>query len=89
MSPTTATKPEPSALDSAWQPIGTAPRDGTRVRVAHSLDPHSLKIDADFGQTFGSLTDGRWRCNNAFICIDGWLRWEPDLWLPATEQVAK
>lgn len=70
-----------------WLPIAEAPRDGTRVRLAHSLDPNSLKAGS-IGSTFGAFNDGRWEANNAFICVDGLLRWNPDLWLPLTEQVS-
>jgi hypothetical protein len=66
-----------------WQPISTAPQDGTRVRLAHELDPQSQKVDSPF-ITYGSFKDDRWQCNNAFVCIDHMLRWQPTHWMPMT-----
>lgn len=66
---------------SEWQPIESAPRDGTRVRLSHALDPNSQKVET-FAPTYGVFEDGEWQCNNAFTCIDGYLRWQPTAWMP-------
>lgn len=65
-----------------WQDISTAPKDGTRVRLAHDLDPSSRKIDT-ICPTFGRWVNDEWQCESGFVCIDGYLRFEPTLWLPA------
>lgn len=62
-----------------WKPIASAPRDGTRVRVAHSLDPSS-KRNSDLFNTTGVFERGGWRCTSGFVCIDHIFRWTPDLW---------
>lgn len=66
---------------SVWQDIATAPRDGTRVRVAHAMDPNSLNTDSHF-KTTGIYRDGEWICTAGFVCTDMMLRWEPTHWLP-------
>lgn len=70
-----------TGVSGSWQPIGTAPQNGTRVRVAHELDPNSLKTDG-LAPTTGVFKGGEWQCNNAFVCIDMTLRWQPTHWLP-------
>ncbi len=73
-----------SARDAGgWQPIGTAPEDGSRVRVGHNLDPSSMKAESMF-KTSGAFNAERgvWECSAGFVCIDGFLRWQPTHWLP-------
>lgn len=69
---------------SEWQEIGSAPKDGTRVRVGHNLSPSSMKDGAIFETTgrFDAITQN-WHCSAAFVCIDDRLRWQPTHWLPA------
>lgn len=64
-----------------WQRITSAPLDGTRVRLAHELDPQSMKVESIF-TTHGVFRDGAWVCNNAFVCLDNMLRWQPTHWMP-------
>jgi len=64
-----------------WKPIAEAPMDGTRCRVGHTLDPNSMKVDT-LCPTFGAYENSEWGCNNAFICVDGFLRWEPNAYRP-------
>lgn len=71
---------------SDWQPIETAP-GGVRVRVAHELDPSSMKVDSRFKTTGEREEDGRWACSSAFVCVDNFLRWNPTHWRPI-EQVS-
>lgn len=67
----------------SWQPIMTAPLDGTRVRVGHELDPNSMKVDSIF-KTTGAFDDEaqEWKCSSGFVCVDRYLRWQPTHWLP-------
>jgi hypothetical protein len=63
-----------------WQDIASAP-EGVVVRVAHTKDPFSQRENRFFDTT-GVKQDGKWQCNAGFVCIDGMLRFDPDLWLP-------
>jgi hypothetical protein len=63
------------ADDNGWRPIAEAP-EGVQMKVAHNLDPSSMKEGRYFNTT-GVFKDGRWICNAAFVCIDGLLRWNP------------
>lgn len=67
-----------------WQDIGTAPKDGTLVRVGHHLDPSSLKIDTIMPVT-GVFENGEWVCNAGFVCVDSMLRFQPTRWLPGEQ----
>lgn len=68
---------------SSWQPIETAPKDGTEIRVGHLMDDASMKADSIF-KTFGTFKNGRWQCSSAFVCTDMMIRWNPTHWLPPT-----
>lgn len=65
-----------------WYDIATAPMDGTRVRVAHRLDPSSMKVDAKYFRTTGVWRPGGWSCSAGFVCTDGMFRFEPTHWRP-------
>lgn len=65
---------------SDWDIIQNAPRDGSRIRVGHNLDPSSMVEESIF-KTYGVCENGLWSCNAAFICIDNMLRWQPTHWL--------
>ncbi len=67
-------------MSEDWQPIETAPKDGSRQRVSHALDPSSQT--GRLSPAFGRYVDGRWECNQGFVCTDGFLRWHPTHWLP-------
>lgn len=69
-----------------WNSIESAPAN-VRVRVAHNLDPSSLKVDS-ICKTTGILEDDKWVCSAAFVCIDGRLRWNPTHWLPEEREAA-
>lgn len=70
---------------SDWQDISSAPKDGTRVRVGHHLDPSSLKVNTIMPVT-GVFEGGQWECNAGFVCVDRMLRFDPTRWLPGTEE---
>lgn len=65
-----------------WQPIETAPQDGTRVLVAHEMDPSSTKESKWLVPATGIFEDGRWKCSVGFVCWDGMFRWTPTHWRP-------
>lgn len=75
-----ATAPD---VPEGWEGIGTAPTDGTRIRVGHELDPSSLKPDTVFVTTGVYVADD-WQCSAGFTCSDGFLRWKPTHWMPKT-----
>lgn len=68
-----------------WLPIDQAPTDGSRVRVGHTLSPYSMKEGA-LVQTYGHFDGEQWQCNNAFTCLDGYLRWQPNVYKPEQPQ---
>lgn len=63
-----------------WQPIDTAPKDGTKIRVNHSK---AVKGYDCLGHW--SVTEERWISANAFISPAMRLYWQPDLWSPLEE----
>jgi hypothetical protein len=64
-----------------WQPIETAPKDGTRVRIGHSMDANSMKIDS-ICPVMGAFENGKWEPDSYFTCRDMRLRSQPTHWLP-------
>lgn len=64
-----------------WNDISSAPKDGTRVRVGHRLDPSSMKVNT-ICPTFGRFVDGEWQCESGFVCTDGMFRFDPTHWMP-------
>lgn len=63
-----------------WQPIETAPKDGTEILVAR----------AGYGMAVVSFRDGEW-CNAGEWCFAGDVGWggsmdvEPTHWMPLPE----
>lgn len=72
-----------------WQQIETAPKDGTRVYVAHELDRQSMSKSKYFGLNTGSYEDGVWQPSAFFMCSDGMLRRNPTHWMPLPEPTSK
>jgi hypothetical protein len=63
---------------SEWKPIETAPKDGTTVRVHHSLA-------GDFYDCDGSYLEGVWQLPHYFVFSDGYhsfMSAEPTHWKP-------
>lgn len=73
--------PSVAEVAGGWLPIATAPTDGTRVRVAHELDPSSLRVRT-ICPTRGFFREGEWVCDAGFICVDDMLRFVPTHWRP-------
>lgn len=64
-----------------WRPIGTAPKDGTPVRVHHELAGPHYDCEAVF-------TAGEWQLPHNFIFSDGYnafMSSEPTHWKPLAE----
>lgn len=72
---------------SGWQPIDTAPRDGTRVRLAHHSDVSSMK-EKSISQIFGSWNGRSWDLS-AFFRVPGGryglMSNSPTHWMPLQE----
>lgn len=67
-----------------WEPISTAPRDGTRIRLGHEQDQSSMRVDA-MCKTYGSFDGGRWMLSSFFTIPGGrygLLSESPTHWLP-------
>ena len=68
-----------------WQPIETAPRDGTRVRLGHALSAEFDKPAHSFGSTYGAWDGKRWTLSSFFIVPGGrfgMMSSEPTHWMP-------
>ncbi len=73
---------------SEWETIDTAPKDGTRVRVGHELDPSSMKGET-ICPTHGQFENGQWELDSYFVCTDMRLRTQPTHWMtPAAREGA-
>ena len=73
--------------NTTWQPIETAPRDGTRIRLGNELDASSMRLNA-ICPIMGEF-DGREWGVSAFFVIPGGrygsLTDQPTHWMPAPE----
>ena len=66
---------EPNEVNNMqWQPIETAPKDGTRILLCSNG---------------GAVWMGHWVCRSGAYLINGWTRynqvdigWEPSNWMP-------
>ena len=67
-----------------WQPIESAPMDGTRVRLGHELDTSSMKADT-ICPTFGHWDGERW-ITSCFFTFPGGryglVTGQPTHWMP-------
>lgn len=67
-----------------WQPIESAPTDGTRLRLGNERDVSSMKVDG-MCPTFGSFNGRQWDVSSYFIVPGGrygLMSSEPTHWLP-------
>jgi len=67
-----------------WQPIESAPRDGTRIRLGHEQEPGSMKAVSIF-KTFGHWDGRRWVLSAFFVIPvgkHGMMTEHPTHWLP-------
>lgn len=58
-----------------WQPIETAPRDGTRIRLWHNQSHEGYA-------TTGEWDGKEWTMCNYFISTDRRMFTQPNVWLP-------
>ena len=64
-----------------WQPIETAPKDGTDVLLAYRVTDH----DSDFYVSQGYFGDGCWYALNTAITPVQMDNQHPDFWMPLPE----
>lgn len=69
-----------------WQPIATAPSDGTEVLTAYYHHPvlrtdNTLAVAGRWSRNVGSFHDGEWVCS----FYDGFALNTPTLWQPLPE----
>ena len=57
-----------------WEPIGTAPTDGSEIRVSHDLDrdPEAVRM--------AYFENGRWVCEG-IMGVDNMVYLQPTIWL--------
>lgn len=70
---------------AGWEPIETAPKDGTRIRLGHEQDLGSLK-DVGISKVFGDWTGTSWGLSSYFIIPGGrygLMSNSPTHWKPA------
>ena len=67
-----------------WQPIESAPKDGTRIRLGNKRDASSMKVHS-IRATTGEWDGKRW-CVSSFFIVPGGrhglLSGEPTHWMP-------
>ena len=67
-----------------WQPIDTAPKDGTLVQLLVKFDNHAIEDTNEPTWTIGSYNDGEWNFVGWCWHTDEWTRGSGDLlgWFP-------
>lgn len=80
-------------VEGQWQPIETAPKDGTRIRLGHELVPgFATKDPHGFGAVSGSWDGNRWALSSFFIIPGGrygMLSEQPTHWQNLPSELSK
>ena len=64
-------KKELAALRNPWQPISTAPKDGTHISVYSDIDGDGLLIE------FWDVENGEWFYGSVYETDVEWTHWKP------------
>jgi len=62
---------ELAALRNPWQPISTAPKDGTHISVYSDIDGDGLLIE------FWDVENGEWFYGSVYETDVEWTHWKP------------
>ncbi|SMC41235.1 hypothetical protein SAMN06297251_10292 [Fulvimarina manganoxydans] len=72
-------------IPEGWEDIKAAPKDGTRISVAHIADPSSFRRGSSFHETTARFVGDAWSPSAYFVCADGMVRSQPTHWFPARQ----